>query len=469
MTSGIDERHIEVSAGADRAAVNHLLASTAFLAFGGEFVVLSFLSLAFPDNLTGALAYGRVRPMGMTVILLGWLIPALVGGVYYILPRLTGAPLWNENLARAGMWVMGTAAILGVAVHGLGLGDGVEPLALPWWLDIVVLVGVSIPTLVTIQTLRKRNEAKVFVSLWFAMAGVTWLPILYVFGNLPGLSALGRELGAVHFEAGLITMWAIGIGTGIVYYTVPKATGNPLSNRQLAHVGFWSLVFAATWMGPLRLTAGPLPGWLIPVSVTFTLALVVGTLANLVAINRTIGDTERTPHLRAATWGLAFALFVAIGASAAGIGSAPLITGLTAFWDGISYAAIFGAGGLLSAAWIYQAMPSILGRRMRSTINAERHIRWTVVGVAGTASLLMITGIIQGFAWTGAAFTGGFEAPADAWAATSSIPTLLFGLTSITALIAFVAQIFFVVSVFRTTTSGQVTEQEILVLEQRPS
>jgi cbb3-type cytochrome oxidase subunit 1 len=450
----------------DGAAVSHLLVSTLFLVLGGGLVFLSLAATAFPGTFSGMLALGRLKPAAYTLAGIGWLVIALVGAVYYMLPRLTGTALWRPDVARAGMAATALLALLGAAAVLFGFGDGIEPFGMPWWLDLPMLVALSVPFAVTVGTVRNRTEDGVYVSMWFVLGGVAWLPLLYLVNMLPGLASVGRVLQEVTFGAGFATLWITTVGTGVLYFVAARATKNPLSNRQLARVGFWSLAVASIFAGPAQVAFGATPDWLDTVSAVLLLALPVAALANAYAISTTLDDgwaqIGERPALLATVGALGLILVAGITTATAGFKSASALVGFTSFWDGITYLVWFGVGGLAIAAWAYQALPAMTGRELASDDMAMRHLRYTIVGVGATAGLLMVAGVIQGFAWNGAAFTGTVAA-GEGWAEAAGATGVLLGLAALAGLVALGGQLIFALNVYRTITSGRATAQEILV------
>ena len=81
----------------------HILVSSIFLGVAGVFYTLSLIAVVFPSVLPTALSYGRVRPAAMALAMIGWLVISFTGAAYYVLPRLTGAQLWNPGVARLGL------------------------------------------------------------------------------------------------------------------------------------------------------------------------------------------------------------------------------------------------------------------------------------------------------------------------------------------------------------------------------
>jgi len=225
----------------DSAAVAHLLVSTLFLVLGSILGLLSLAATAFPGAFSG-IVIGRLEPAASMIVWIGWLVIGLAGAIYYMLPRLTGTTLWRPDIARAGLGLTALMVVLGAVAVILGFGDGNEPFAIPWWLDVPMLISLTIPAIVTVGTVRNRAEQGVYVSLWFVLGGVASLPILYLVNMIPGLASVGRVLQEVTFSAGFGTLWVTVIAMGVLYFVAVRATGNPLSNRHLARVGFLSLL-----------------------------------------------------------------------------------------------------------------------------------------------------------------------------------------------------------------------------------
>jgi cytochrome c oxidase cbb3-type subunit I len=452
--------HLE---GQDRAAVTHLLVSTALFVLGAALMLLTLAARVFPDALVGPLGYGRIQPMALTATFM-WLIVALVGASYHVLPRLTGTRLWNEPLATMGGWILGGLGLVGVALLSAGLGDGKGPLGLPFWFDALIALALLVPVAVALQTIRARTETGVFPTLWFVAGGLASLPLLAGLSAVPASGGIRAALQEVVFTAGFTTLWVTTVGVGIGYYVAVRATGNPLSNRQLARAGFVSLLFAGIWAGPAQIAFAPVPEWLGAVAAALTLALPVAALANGLGIAQTVGeqwkDVADRPALGALGAGLILTLVVAITTSVATFETASALLAFTSYWDGILYLGLFGVGGMYVAAWAYQTLPAMTGRQLADPASASRHVRWTMWFVGGTGLLLMLSGIMAGIGTTGGAF--GALGP-DSWGDMTGPANLFTGLAVLTGAGAFLSHGLFALNVYRTLTSGPATAHEVLV------
>lgn len=452
----------------ERVALSHLVFPAGFLVLGSLLTTLSLISVRFPSLFSGPISPGRLRAIASIALVVGWLIPAGSGVIYYLLPRLTGTRPVSHRLANGAGPASSLAAVVGMAVVALGRGDGLAPLLLPWWLDVAVATIAAVPLLVVLQTLRARTEEGVFVSLWFLTAAAVWLPILYVATNLPGFASVGRALQEVAFDAGLTTSWIVAIGVGGGLYAVTKTTGNPLGNRQVVKVAFWSLAFASIWSGPARLAFGATPDWLDRISAVLGLALpvaIVAAAAGMVStIDRSWAEVRRDPGLMSLVAGMSMAVLLSILGAVAGFRSPAGTLGFTAFWDAIDYGWALGVATLLFAGVILQGLPAIAGRRLPDSVLSMRGIRLTVIGSVGVVISGIVAGLLTGFVWTGASFVGGtYSGLAETWTAGLGPAFVFIGFMALFAVVAAIGQSLVALTIIRTLTSGRAVVQEVLV------
>lgn len=448
----------------DTAATRYLFAATAFLGLGAILWLAALASMRFPGLFP--LSFGRLRAMALIVVFLGWLVLGLAAAVFYLLPRLTAGPLQFEKQLNLALPLAVAVVVVGVAIVGLGFGDGREPFALPWWWDLPTLAITALPLAPTVLSVRSRREGVVYPSLWFALAGAIWLPALYLIGNLPSVSSLAQTLGDLAFTAGFLNVWAVGVATGAAYYVVPKASGQPLASRQLAKVGYWSLLFGAIWMGPAQLVAGPQPEWLQAIAAVLGLALPLSAIANTTNLALTVKARwpDKEPVVLAAMAGSGLVALASLLAGLASFRSAAVLVGLTVFWDGVQVI-FLAAIGLLFAAFAWQAIPNLVGRSLVSTERALHLIRLVFVSGSATGLLLALAGLITGLAWSGAGFTGVFDNLGVGWQESAGLPGVFTGLSVLTGLVFAWSLVGLAVSVYRTLTSGRATVQEVLVVK----
>ncbi len=452
----------------DRVVTAHFLVGALFLALAGLLELLTLFTLRFGD-LT-PISYGRLESMANVAMMLGFLVISLCGGIYYVLPRLTGARLWRRQLATGGLLLIAGLVLLDLLAVVFGFGGGRQPFGLPWWLHVPMLVALCVPFVITWMTIRNRDEERTFVTLWFVIGGVTWLPLLYLAyfaGDLPFVSSLGSTYSDLFFSAGFFTLWVLAVGTGLFYYTLVKELDIPLASRQMAFVGFWSLGFAAVWWGTAQLVFGPGPGWLDGVAASLGLALPIAAVANAANASITLQghweDIDDKPGVLSGMIGLYLAVAVALLASFASFPSIGSVTALTTFWDAIEYAGLYGVGALLTAGVVFEALPRVAGRGARSLNRHRSFNRLTVIGVGGVLITLLAAGMVNGYAWIAGSNSAAYLNSGEGWAAGSGAAEVLLLAAFGFGIVAFLGQLAYSAAVVGTVFSGKAVPQEILV------
>lgn len=449
----------------DSAAMAHVLVGSIFLALAAVLAALAIISLAFPAFLP--LGYGILRPMALLAGVVGFGTLVLVGGSYFVLPRLTGARLWGERLAWAGLVLIAATAAAGLIVVGAGFGDGGEPFALPWWVDLPLLAGLAIPALVSLQTLRHRFEHRTYVSVHFIVTGLVALPLVYLAGNIPGLDPVPGTIADLFSSAAYLIVLVF-LGVGLLHYAIVKSGNRPLAGRQLVQVAYWSLLFGAGWFGISQLAGGPIPTWLAAVAAVLGLGFPVGMLAATGSITATLEDGwgdagDVDPLSAAATAATGFGLVIAVLAAIASFRSAAVLVAYTTFWEGIIFGLVFGVIPLFAGALLFQVLTPMSGRLLFSADQARRFVRLALFGTGSLTALLVVAGVVTGYSWAGGAFTGAYQAVGEGWT-TAAGPGLVFvGLAAAAGLVTAWANLSLASLVFRTLTRGRTTTQEVLV------
>lgn len=455
--------------GEDRLAVSHFLVGAVFLILGGALQLFSLFVLRFSDLLP--ISYGRVEPAANLTLMIGFAAISLVGGVYYVLPRLTGARLAHTGLA--GLALLGMAGLTGLGLLAIffGFGDGGQPLGLPWWLDIPLAGVLFVPALVTVDTIRNREEQRSFVTVWFVLGGVVWLPLLYLahlVSDLPGASSVTVAYAETFFSAGFVTMFLVTVGSGLIYYTTVKELDVPLASRQLALVGFWSLGFASVWWGAAQLLFGPGPGWVAGVAAALGLAWPIGALANAANVTMTLegswSDIGEQPAVLSGVIGLYLMVGVAGVAALAGFRSVGSVTSLTQFWEAVEYVSLAGVGTLLVAGVTFAGLPRMVGRQLETPAKARRFHRLTLGGAVGVLITMGAAGVVTGYSWIGGSNSGAYIDAGEGWASGVGptydallLVAFLFGVVLFAGLGGYVSII------FGTLARGKAIPQEVLV------
>ncbi len=188
-------------------------------------------------NLAPYLTYGRLRPVHTNVLALGMGGGAIFGLTYYMTMRLCRRALVFPRLARAHLWIFNVGILAAAVTLAMGYTQTLEYAELEWPLDIVVVVMWVMFGVNVFATVLRRREEQMYVALWYALATVIAVAVLYLVENLVVPAGLMK---GYHLFAGVNSanvQWWYGHNVvgflfttpilAMFYYFLPKSTGLP--------------------------------------------------------------------------------------------------------------------------------------------------------------------------------------------------------------------------------------------------
>jgi cytochrome c oxidase cbb3-type subunit 1 len=267
-------RELEERIVADRstALVSFVFLSCAvvWLLVGSLAGLTSSIKLHEPDwlNQQAWLTFGRIRTIHLNVIAYGWAPMSAFGIANWLLPRLLKTPLVGARFAILGCMIWNAGLIAGIGCIAAGISDGMEWLEIPWQVDILIVVGGALMGLPLVYTLQARKVDHLYVSVWYMGAALFWFPLLFLIANLPA-THFGVEQATMNWWFGhnVLGLFYTPMALASVYYFLPKIIGRPVQSYNLSLLGFWTLAFFYGQVGGHHLIGGPVPGWLITLSI----------------------------------------------------------------------------------------------------------------------------------------------------------------------------------------------------------
>lgn len=289
----LDAAAVERLAALDRVARWPVLALLATgLGWGlvaGVLQVLAAIKLHAPGFLADAgwLTYGRVHPAAWNLFVLGLGIPMGLGIAAWLTCRLGSAPLVWGGAMLVGVKAWSLGLLVGVIGVLAGRSTGIEGLELPGFAVPLLLLGYLLMAGPVLRTFSRRAAGPVYVSQWYVLAAVLSFPWFHLAAYLaavcfPLRGVLPALIGA-WFVHGVLVLWFAGLALAVVFYFLPKLTGQVVPSRNVALFGFWMLVIAGPIGGPARYVGGPFPAWLPSLGVVGNVWLLVPLVA--VAVN----------------------------------------------------------------------------------------------------------------------------------------------------------------------------------------
>jgi cytochrome c oxidase cbb3-type subunit 1/cytochrome c oxidase cbb3-type subunit I/II len=197
------------------------------------------------------------------------LTPLSAAVAYYVIPRVTRAPLYSHTLSLLGFW-----SLIVIYTH-IGTHHLLQ-VPVPTWLKVVAIVDsvfMVIPVmafLINIWYTAKGRLGEIHgdIGAKFVFTGT----IMYFFVSIQGsLMALPDVQRVTHFNNWVVAHAHIGvlgfagmISLGGVYYVVPKLSGKPLFSPLLADFQYWMVLIGMVGFTIVLTIAGLIQGnaWL---------------------------------------------------------------------------------------------------------------------------------------------------------------------------------------------------------------
>lgn len=381
------------------------VAATVWLMVGSSFGLIASLKMHWPDWLdqAAALTFGRVRTLHLNIVIYGWLSQAGIACMLFIAPRIFHTKLRYPLLALYGGILWNVAIVLAGLALANGWTDGEEWLEIPWQIDVLLALAGALFIVPVVATARARQVHHIYVSGWYFLAAVLWFPILFVIANIPGLHS-GAEEATVNwwFAHNVLGLWLTPIGVGTAYYFIPKIIGKPIYSYAVSLLGFWGLALFYSQVGIHHLIGGPIPTWVVTLSVVHSVMMFIPVIA--VAINQHVTVAQNlwalksSLPLRFISFGALMYTLASFQGSIEALRSVNTLTHFTQYTVGHAHLGAYAFVSLIMFGAAYHLLPRATGRGFASPFMISLHFWLVVVGFAIYFFALSIGGVLQGLA-----------------------------------------------------------------------
>src|SRR5690606_9925769 len=130
------------------------------------------------------LTFSRIRPLHTNAVIFAFVGNMMFAGIYYSLQRLTKQRLASRLLSNIHFWGWQAIIVSAAITLPLGLTQGKEYAELEWPIDLAVVVVWVVFAVNFFWTLAKRNEKNIYVAIWFYIASIVTVAVLYIVNNL---------------------------------------------------------------------------------------------------------------------------------------------------------------------------------------------------------------------------------------------------------------------------------------------
>ena len=365
----------------------------------------SSIKLHEPDWLVQQawLTFGRIRTIHLNAVAYGWAPMAAFGIAIWLLPRLLKTPLVGARYAILGCMLWNAGLIAGLGCIAVGLTDGLEWLEIPWQVDVLLVAGGALVGMPLVYTLQNRKVHHLYVSVWYMGAALFWFPILFLIGNLPAVH-FGVQQAAMNWWFGhnVLGLFYTPMALASVYYFLPKIIGRPVQSYNLSLLGFWTLAFFYGQVGGHHLIGGPVPGWLITLSIVQSVMMVVPVISFSINQHLTMrgyfSKLIYSPTLRFIVLGGMMYTVSSVQGSIEALRAVNTVAHFTHFTVAHAHLGLYGFFTMVMFGAIYFVMPRIMAWEWPYPSLIAAHFWLVVLGFSVYFIGLTTGGWLQGLA-----------------------------------------------------------------------
>jgi len=359
---------------------------------------------------TSWLTFGRLRPLHTNAVIFAFVGNMMFAGIYYSTQRLVKARLASDFLSQLHFWGWQLIIVAAAITLPLGLTRSKEYAELIWPINIAVALIWVVFAVNFFWTLARRHEPALYVAIWFYIATIITVAMLYIVNHLSIPTSLLHSYPVFSGVQDALVQWWYGHNAvafflttpilGIMYYFVPKAAERPVYSYRLSVVHFWSLVFIYIWAGPHHLLNTALPDWLQSLGMTFSLMLWApswgGMLNGLLTLRGAWHKLRTDPVLKFFAAGVTFYGMATFEGPLLSIKSVNALGHYTDWIIGHVHAGALGWNGFMAAGMVYWLLPRLWNKPLHSTALANLHFWIGTFGILLYVAAMWTSGITQG-------------------------------------------------------------------------
>jgi cytochrome c oxidase cbb3-type subunit 1 len=230
-----------------------------------------------------------------------------------------------------------------------------------------------------------------------------WLPVLFIVAKLPGVHH-GVQQAAMNWWFGhnVLGLFYTPLALASVYYFLPKIIGRPIQSYNLSLLGFWGLAFFYGQVGGHHLIGGPVPEWMVTLSIVQSMMMIIPVAAFTVNQYQTLqgrlSALRYSPTLRFVGIGGLMYTASSVQGSFEALRSVNAVTHFTHYTVGHAHLGLYGFVSMVFFGAMYFVMPRITSREWPFPRLIVAHFWLAFLGIALYFGSLTLGGWLQGLA-----------------------------------------------------------------------
>ncbi len=384
--------------------------------------------LAFPElnYLLGEYGtFSRLRPIHTNTAVFGFTVSGIFATWFYLGQRVLKVSMAESKflmvLGNIQFWLYFVGALAATASLLLGYTTAKEYAQYEWPFDIVVVIiwvlwGVNMMGLIGI-----RREKALYISVWYYLACFLGIAMLYLFNNMEiptyfTSGGLGNPLHSVSMYAGtndaLVQWWyghnAVAFGftvpiVGMIYYFLPKESGQAIYSYKLSLLSFWGLMFVYLWAGSHHLLWSTVPDWMQTMGSAFSVVLILPSWGSAINMLLTMkgewNQLTENPLIKFMVLASTFYMLSTIEGPIQAIRSVNAIAHFTDWIPGHVHDGVLGWVVFMIMAAIFHMAPRMFKKEIYSKKLMEAQFWLQTTAVVLYFTSMWIAGITQGMMW----------------------------------------------------------------------
>ncbi len=389
--------------------------------------------MAFPAINTifgdGAIAeytnFSRLRVLHTDSVIYGFVLSGVWATWYYVGQRVLKVSMAESKtlmyVGYAHFWIYLFAAVVLVISLLMGITQSKEYAEFEWPLDLGIttvwlLWGASIAGLIGL-----RREKTLYISIWYYIATFLAVAMLHLLNNLAiptyyASNGIGAWYHSVSMYAGtndaLVQWWfghnavAFVLTTPIIamiYYFLPKESGQAIYSYKLSLLSFWGLMFIYLWAGGHHILFSTVPDWVQTLGSVFSVILILPSWGSAINMLLTMkGEWQQVasnPIIKFMVMGSTFYMFSTLEGPIQAIKSVNAIAHFTDWIIGHVHDGALGWVVFMIMGAVYHMIPRLYGREIYSKKIMATQFWIQTLGIVLYFTSMWIAGITQGMMW----------------------------------------------------------------------
>lgn len=376
-----------------------------WLIFGttvGEYVGIKFVA---PDvDHISWLSFGRLRPVHTNAVFWGWASMAMMGLAYYVVPRISNAPLASIKTGFYSLVLINISVILGSITLMAGINNGGGEYREYIW-PVMALFGIGIILSIWnfIKTIAHRSNKEIYVSNWYIISAMMFLLVIAVVAYWPGWqNGLGETIVQGYYMHQGVGMWFMLFNLGLMYYFLPQQLNKPIYSYSLGILAFWAQILFYTLIGTHHFIFSAIPWWLQTIAIVGSAGMVIpvvaGTTNFLMTFTGSWHKLSGSYTLPFYLIGIIFYFTGSLQGTAEAFRFTNLIWHFTDFTVAHSHLTMYGIITFMLWGFIYTLVPRLTGKEP-SQIIVGAHFWLALIGLLFYTFPLMYGATLRGLMW----------------------------------------------------------------------